>query len=303
VTDTVQLAQVPVGTEVRTFLIADVRGYTSCTLEHGDQAAAGLASRFAEVADQVVCARDGNVIELRGDEALAVFTSARQALRAAIELQSSFAAERDVPLKVGIGLDGGEAIPVGAGFRGAALNLAARLCSLAGPGEILASDTVSKLARKMDGLEYADRGAVQLKGFTDPVNVVIVKPSTGASPHAIPDQQQSAGGDQVEVTGLPIGGYLGSLPANPLVGREPELARILSLAESAANGTGRLVVLAGEPGVGKTRLAQEVTLHVRNAGFTITAGRCYEPHQAVAFYPFVDALAGAYAAASPALQA
>jgi class 3 adenylate cyclase/tetratricopeptide (TPR) repeat protein len=302
VTNAVQPTQVPAGTEVRTFLIADVRGYTSFTLEHGDQAAAGLATRFAEVADTAVRARDGNVIELRGDEALAVFTSARQALRAAVDLQSGFAAERDVPLKVGIGLDAGEAIPVGAGFRGAALNLAARLCSLAGPGEILASDTVANLARKMDGLEYADRGAVQLKGFTDPVNVVIVKPSTGASSQPVSDQQQHPEGDQVEVPGLPIGGYLGSLPTNPLVGREVELARVLSLAEGAANGAGKLVVFAGEPGVGKTRLAQEVTLHVRNAGFSIAAGRCYEPQQAVPFYPFVDALAGAYAAAPSSLQ-
>jgi class 3 adenylate cyclase/tetratricopeptide (TPR) repeat protein len=302
VTNTAQPVQVMAGTEVRTFLIADVRGYTSFTLEHGDQAAAGLATRFAEVADKAVRARDGNVIELRGDEALAVFTSARQALRAAVELQSGFAAERDVPLKVGIGLDAGEAIPVGAGFRGAALNLAARLCSLAGPGEILASDTVANLARKMDGLEYADRGAVQLKGFTDPVNVVIVKPSTGASPNSVPDQQHRPVDDRAEIAGLPIGGYLGSLPTNPLVGREPELARILSLAQAVANGTGKLVVLAGEPGVGKTRLAQEVTLQVRNAGFTISAGRCYEPQQAVPFYPFVDALASAHAAASPALQ-
>lgn len=301
-TTTVQPSDVSTGTEVRTFLIADVRGYTRFTLEHGDQAAAELATRFAEVADKEVRARDGKVIELRGDEALAVFTSARQALRAAVDLQRSFAAERDVPLKVGIGLDAGEAIPVGAGFRGAALNLAARLCSLAGPGEILASDTVAKLTRKMDGLEYADRGSVQLKGFTDPVNVVMVKPSPDASPHPIPEGPQRPTGDQVEVAVLPIGGYLGSLPANPLVGREPELARVLSIAEAVASSIGRLVVLAGEPGVGKTRLAQEVTLHVRNAGFTIAAGRCYEPQQAVPFYPFVDALASAYAAAPPALQ-
>ena len=73
-TNAVQPTQAPAGTEVRTFLIADVRGYTSFTLEHGDQAAAGLATRFAEVADTAVRARDGNVIELRGDEALAVFT-------------------------------------------------------------------------------------------------------------------------------------------------------------------------------------------------------------------------------------
>src|SRR5947209_15274791 len=85
--------------EIRTFLIADVRGYTRFTVEHGDQAAARLAARFAELADVVVRARDGAVIELRGDEALAVFTSPRQALRAAVELQSRFAGEESLPIK------------------------------------------------------------------------------------------------------------------------------------------------------------------------------------------------------------
>ena len=57
----------------RTFLIADVRGYTRFTRERGDAEAARLAERFAELARDAVEARSGRVIELRGDEALAVF--------------------------------------------------------------------------------------------------------------------------------------------------------------------------------------------------------------------------------------
>src|SRR2546423_1178832 len=53
-------------TAVRTFLIADVRGYTRFTLEHGDEAAARLASAFAQLAGEVVSASGGEVIELRG---------------------------------------------------------------------------------------------------------------------------------------------------------------------------------------------------------------------------------------------
>jgi class 3 adenylate cyclase len=62
---------------IRTFLIADVRGYTSFTAERGDEAAAKLASRFAVLTRDAVEARGGAVVELRGDEALAVFDSAR----------------------------------------------------------------------------------------------------------------------------------------------------------------------------------------------------------------------------------
>ena len=83
------------------------------------------------------------LLELRGDEALSVFDSARDAIGAASALQERFVTEAvrdaDMPLLVGIGIDVGEAVPVEGGYRGGALNLAARLCSLAAPGEILAS--------------------------------------------------------------------------------------------------------------------------------------------------------------------
>ena len=151
-------------TELRTFLIADIRGYTTYTREHGDEAGAALASRFADLVAEVVSARDGLLLELRGDEALVVFVSARKALRAAIDLQARFAAA-ELPRGVGIGLDAGEAIPVGNGYRGSALNLAARLCAEAGPGETLASEAVIHLAAKVDGIAYVDAHAVRLKGY------------------------------------------------------------------------------------------------------------------------------------------
>jgi adenylate cyclase len=78
---------------IRAFLIADVRGYTRFTAQHGDEAASRLATKFAEVAGEGVEAWGGELVELRGDEALAVFDSPRQALRAALELQSAFADE------------------------------------------------------------------------------------------------------------------------------------------------------------------------------------------------------------------
>src|SRR5205085_1213624 len=76
---------------------------------------------------------------------------------------------------VGIGLDVGEAVPVDGGYRGGALNLAARLCSLADAGEILASREVTHVARKVDGVKYVERGAIRLKGLTEPVTVIAVR--------------------------------------------------------------------------------------------------------------------------------
>jgi class 3 adenylate cyclase len=60
----------PPGAVVRTFLIADIRGYSTFTRERGDEAAARLATVFADLARDAVEARSGTVIELRGDEAL-----------------------------------------------------------------------------------------------------------------------------------------------------------------------------------------------------------------------------------------
>ena len=91
-----------------------------------------------------------------------MFGSARDAIDAAVALQQRFVTETvrdaDMPLLVGIGIDVGEAVPVEGGYRGGALNLAARLCSLAAPGEILASTITTHLAGPMEGVEYQVSG-------------------------------------------------------------------------------------------------------------------------------------------------
>lgn len=159
--------------DVRTFLIADLRGYTRYTQEHGDEAAAELAATFADLARSVVSACGGDVIELRGDEALCVFGSARQALRAAVELQRRFRIGVDgqpsLPLGIGIGLDAGEAVALEGGYRGSALNLASRLCALAAPGQILATETVVSLARRVGGFVFPSGDPFVSKGVDKPV--------------------------------------------------------------------------------------------------------------------------------------
>ncbi|HEY7002749.1 MAG TPA: protein kinase [Gaiellaceae bacterium] len=165
--------------QLRTFLIADVRGYTRYTQQHGDEAAAELASAFADLVGEAVGSHDGRVIELRGDEALVVFDSARQALQAALAVQEAVAA-RELERGVGIGIDAGEAVPVGKGYRGGALNMAARLCSLAGPGEVLASEAVVHLARAVPGVRYLQGRVERLKGIPQPVRVVEVVPQESA---------------------------------------------------------------------------------------------------------------------------
>jgi class 3 adenylate cyclase len=172
---------------VRTFLIADVRGYSRFTEEYGDEAAARLAAKFADVVAEEVEAHGGRVVEIRGDEALAVFTSARQAIRAGVDLQGQFdeetEADSNLPLRVGIGIDSGEAIALEDGsFRGAALNVAARLCGRAHGGDVLLSEGTSRLAGRLAGLQYIDRGRVHLKNIPDPIHIFKVYSELDAPP-------------------------------------------------------------------------------------------------------------------------
>lgn len=174
------------------FLVADIRGYTHYTQEQGDAAAALLTQRFAEMAQKVTEGREGRFIEARGDEILAVFASARQGLEAARDLHQryteAYGADPDAPLGIGVGMDVGEAVPVGEGYRGAVINRAARLCSLAGPGETLISTGVVYLAPQVAGVTYISRGQEQLKGFQGLTPILLAAPS-----HAV----AVAAGDQV----------------------------------------------------------------------------------------------------------
>ncbi|MGH8860971.1 MAG: ABC transporter substrate-binding protein, partial [Jatrophihabitantaceae bacterium] len=171
--------------ELLTFLFADIRGYTSFTQQRGDAAAADLVARFARIVRDLVGRIGGAVLELRGDEVLCVFASPRQALRVAVALQQRFVeetvADSGYPLPVGVGIDVGEAVRVHDGYRGSALNLAARLCARAKPGEVLASTSVTHLAGTIDGVHYVLGAKVSLKGFSEPVRPVRVLPA-GADP-------------------------------------------------------------------------------------------------------------------------
>jgi len=268
---------------IRTFLIADVRGYTAYSQAHGDEAAARLASAFAEIAREGVEAYGGDVIELRGDEALAVFASARQALRAAVELQQVFVDEMqirpNVPLRVGMGLDAGEAVPVEGGYRGGALNLAARLCSQAPPGAVLASQGVVHLARAVPGLRFEDAGALELKGLGEPVPVLRVLPDdSGSDPVQRLErlESQPSGAEPPPAASLPE--PLGALTS--LVGRASEARRLRWEWRSARRGGASLILIAGAAGLGKTRLAAEPALLAAADGASILYASGREPGDA-----------------------
>jgi class 3 adenylate cyclase len=184
----------PPAISTRTFLIADIRGYTRFTREQGDEAASALTAQFATTVREAVADHGCELLELRGDEALCVFGSARRALDAAVELQRRLRTADDdsppLPLGVGAGLDAGEAVPTEDGFRGGALNLAARLCSIAAPGQILVSEAVAHLAGRVDGLSFKRQPPAKLKGLGDGVGVLEVVPDPPLPPVPAPPPKE-----------------------------------------------------------------------------------------------------------------
>jgi WD40 repeat protein/class 3 adenylate cyclase len=249
-------------TTIRTFLIADIRGYTRFTREHGDAQAARLAKKFADLARDSVEARGGRVIELRGDEALAVFTSAPQAIRAAVEFQATCqeesAADPDLPLPIGIGVDAGEAIPVEEGFRGVALNTAARLCSKATAGQVLVTRVVAGLAEAVEQVRFEDRGPAYFKGLEEAVDLAeaVPVPRPARRSALAPD-----GGARRE-TALPP--ELDSI--TPIVDREHEMHWLRGTWRQARRGLGRVVFVSGPSEIGKTRLAAELAGEIDRRG-------------------------------------
>jgi DNA-binding SARP family transcriptional activator len=79
-------------------------------------------------------------------------------------------------------------------------------------------------------------------------------------------------------------------PRGVFVGRGPELAELVGGLDDAFAGRGRLFLLAGEPGIGKSRLAEELAVHARARDARVLVGRCWEAGGAPAYWPWVQSL-------------
>jgi WD40 repeat protein/class 3 adenylate cyclase len=251
--------------EVQAFLIADIRGYSTFTTQRGAAAAAHLATTFTDVSRDAVAARGGKVLGLRGDEVLAAFSTASQAVRAALDIQfacaEATATEPDFPLGVGAGIDFGEAVGADQ-YHGTAINMAARLCAHAGAGQVLVTTTVADAAKDDVDLAFEARSTVTLKGFELPVEILEARSTRAVlGPTAISSEPDTA------ESPLPLPLELDQ--ATPMVGRDGDLRWLRGVWRQARRGHGRVIFVAGPPGIGKTRLAAELAHHVSAGGSTV----------------------------------
>ncbi|HVF32389.1 MAG TPA: AAA family ATPase [Acidimicrobiales bacterium] len=259
-----------------TIMFTDVESSTSLRTSLGDAQTDALFRRHDEIIRTEIAANLGVDQEAAlGDGFLAVFVSTRRAVACAIGIQKafdSFNRERTgPPLNVRVGLNTGEVAWQDGQLSGEAVHAAARVCAAGSGGQILVSDVTRQLAGTVPDVTFRDAGEFHLKGFPQPWrlwNVVWVRETT-------------------------------TVPEQVFVGRDAELAHLRERLLAAIDGRGGLVLLAGEPGVGKTTLVRQLIREAEKRGALAVFGRCYESGGTIPYSPFVEMLEQALAIMPP----
>ena len=239
-------------------------------------AAEDLRRRHYRLLREALAAGNGRDLRPLGDGVLAVFEDASEALDAAVAVQR--AAGRELSLRVG--LNAGEPIRTEEDYFATAVDVARRLCDRAESGQIVLSTAVRNAAGPEAEVPLRELPPLAVPGLDSPVEASeLVWRAPAAGPPALPPPLRADEEDR-------------------FVGREVEFARLEAVLEACGTERRRrLVMLAGEPGIGKTRLAAELARIARDGGATVLFGRCHE-EGLLPYQPFVDALRQ-YVAACP----
>ncbi len=282
---------------VTSVLFGDLVGFTSLS-EHRDQEdTRELLSRYFDECRQVIGRYGGTVEKFIGDAVMAVWgvptaheDDAERSVRAGLELVDAVEAlgqeigVADLAMRVGI-VTGEVAVTLGAQQQGMvagdAVNTASRVQSVAAPGQVWVDETTRLLTSS--AITYVDAGSHQLKGKVDPIPLWSV--------HAV---VAAVGGVQ-RADGLEA----------PLVGRDRELRLVKELFHGVEeSGQPTLLVMVGEPGIGKSRLAWEFEKYVD--GLTMTTrwhnGRCVGYGEGMAFFALAEAIRARLRSLSPDVE-
>ena len=256
-------------------LFTDLAGSTEQRARLGDVAGDALRREHDAIVARALRLHGGELVKGTGDGSMCSFESTVDALAAAVVIQQGVERRNRgavEPLALRAGISAGELVFDDGDLHGLAANEAARICALAEPGEVLVGDVARVLAASRAGCEWVERGSYALKGLPEPVQVWGVRWSPAPDPER-----------------LPLPSLLVSEEAMAFSGRHDEFAVMLDAWAQAAGGARRAVLVSGEPGIGKTRLAAEVAAVAHAQGAVVLYGRCDDELE-VPFQPFREAL-------------
>ena len=288
-TATPQPSQVVGSAERRqlTVMFCDLVGSTALSARLDPEDLREIIGAYHRCCAEQITKAGGFVAKYMGDGVLAYFgypraheDDAERGVRAGVALIEAVpalhVAGHDAALEVRVGIATGlvvvgDLIGEGAaqeqGVVGETPNVAARLQALAEPGQVVISHSTRRLTGGM--FEYRDLGRLTLKGYSDPVQAwQVLGPSTVESRF---EAQRGA-------------------VLTPLVGREEELELLLCGWQQAKAGQGSVVLVSGEPGIGKSRIVQSVIERLGAEPYTRLRQFCSPHHQDTALHPTITQL-------------
>jgi class 3 adenylate cyclase/tetratricopeptide (TPR) repeat protein len=265
--------------DTATVLFTDVVGSTALRARIGEEAADELRHAHDAIVTDAITTKRGTVVKHTGDGVMATFSAAVDAVGAAVAIQQAVdrhnrrGGQERFDVRVGISV--GDVTFDGDDCFGLPVIEAQRLEAAAEGEQILCAELVRHLTRGRGGYEFVSRGELSLKGIPEPVPTVqVIWEPAGAASGAVD---------------LPMPTALSGVNAFELAGRSNELDVLLAAWKEAESGRRQVVLLSGEPGIGKTRLAIETARVARAERAMVLAGRCDEELE-IPYQPFVEAL-------------